>query len=146
MTNDRPGVAEHGSGDAAEWVVRASKAFLPGKGFVVDSVVHVRGATIAWVGDRSAAEARPELADVPTLTFDDATITPGLIDSHTHLTFSGEAWARDQVESESDLEQLSRAVGHAQHALAHGVTTVVDCGARGLTTHALRAALADLQR
>jgi imidazolonepropionase-like amidohydrolase len=143
VTNGRPGVVEHGAGDADEWVVRASKAFLPGKGFVVDAVVHVRGGTIAWVGDRAAAEAHSELAEVPTLTFDDATITPGLIDSHTHLTFSGGTRARDQVESESDLAQLSRAVGHAQHALAHGVTTLVDCGSRGLTTHALRDALAD---
>jgi imidazolonepropionase-like amidohydrolase len=44
--------------------------------------------------------------------------------------------------AESDLDQLARAVGNAQHALVHGITTLVDCGARGLTTHALRDAFA----
>jgi imidazolonepropionase-like amidohydrolase len=143
VTIGRPGAPENVAGDAHEWVVRATKAFLPGQGFVGDAAVHVRGGTIAWVGEHAEAAARPELVDVPTLTFEGATLAPGLIDSHTHLTFSGGSRAREQVESESDLEQLARAVGHAQHALAHGVTTLVDCGARGLTTHALRDAVAD---
>jgi imidazolonepropionase-like amidohydrolase len=125
-------------GDADEWVVRASRGFLPGTGFVVDCVVHIRGAHIVWVGHRDASGARPDLSDVDTVAFDDATLTPGLIDSHTHLTFSGGSSVPEQLAAESDLELLARAAGNAQHALAHGVTTLVDCGARGLTTHALR--------
>jgi imidazolonepropionase-like amidohydrolase len=142
VTNRRRVVADGPPVGADEWVVRASRGFLPGTGFVSDCVVHVRGSTIVWVGDRAAAAARPELSGIETVTFDRATLTPGLIDSHTHLTFSGDHAVRDQVRSESDLDQLTRAVGNAQHALAHGVTTLVDCGARGLTTHALRDAFA----
>lgn len=142
MTQGRLDVADRSPASASEWVVRVPRAFLPGTGFVADCVVHVRGSTIVWVGDQAAARARRELSGVDTYTFDRATLTPGLIDSHTHLTFSGDSAVRDRLVAESDLDHLTRAVGNAQHALAHGITTLVDCGARALTTHALRDAIA----
>jgi imidazolonepropionase-like amidohydrolase len=130
------------SSDAArEWVVRASRGLVPGAGFVADCEVLVRGGVIAWVGHRDVAGARPDLSGVETMTFDEATLVPGLIDSHTHLTFSGGTSVDRWMAGQSDLALLAHAAGRAQHALAHGVTTLVDCGSRALTVHELRDAV-----
>jgi imidazolonepropionase len=52
--------------------------------------VAVRGETIAWIGPSSALDRSVELApDVRRVDASGCTVTPGFIDSHTHLIFGG---------------------------------------------------------
>jgi imidazolonepropionase-like amidohydrolase len=71
----------------------------------------------------------------------EVTLLPGLIDMHTHLTLDPEANDITDILSESDECILLRAVGHAQAALAAGVTTVCDCGASNRLIFPLREAI-----
>ncbi|HQJ35540.1 MAG TPA: amidohydrolase family protein [Rhodoglobus sp.] len=67
----------------------------------------------------------------PVLDVPGASLLPGMIDSHVHLTFSADAQLVENVVRETAPAQLARAAGNAQRALASGITTAVDCG--GLT-------------
>jgi imidazolonepropionase-like amidohydrolase len=99
---------------------------------------------IEWVGT-SAAAPRPEAARVVELG--PATLLPGLIDSHVHLSFDAgpdHAAVRAVLESEEPYGLLpARALRNAQMALLSGVTTVRDCGAKGLVALRVRDAIAD---
>jgi imidazolonepropionase-like amidohydrolase len=71
-------------------------------------------------------------------------LVPGLIDSHVHLNFSAEAdhdVVRQTLAAESDVELMARSIGNAQAHLRSGVTTVRDCGGRGLSPLAVRDAI-----
>ncbi len=89
-----------------------------------------------------AVEARSNLpAD---RSFSGCTILPGFIDTHVHLTFGAldsHAEVVRQETEESDQVLLARAIGNAQAALRAGVTTLRDCGGRGLITLAARDAI-----
>jgi len=84
------------------------------------------------------------VASTADISFPGCTILPGLIDTHVHLTFgaldSHEAVVR-QVTTEPEPILLARAIGNAQAALRAGVTTLRDCGGRGLLTLAVRDAI-----
>jgi len=73
-----------------------------------------------------------------------ATVTPGLVDSHVHLVFDhgpDSAAIRHTVQS-SDLATLTLlAARNAMACLRAGVTTVRDCGDRGLVTLRVRDAI-----
>jgi len=77
---------------------------------------------------------------VQLLDCSDKTVIPGLIDAHVHLTFS--AGETRQVLAREGNERLAiRALGNAQQALRAGVTTMRDCGGRGLVTLCVRDAI-----
>jgi len=71
----------------------------------------------------------------------DCTLLPGLIDSHPHLLFSAGDQALEDALHDSDEIMLLRGVANAQAELRCGVTTVRDCGGRGLLTLRLREAV-----
>ena len=97
-------------------VVRAARLADPATGTMrQDVVVTVRGDRIEEVQD--AARFRPRAGD-QVHDLGDATLIPGLIDAHVHLTIGGPPPAA------------------AAAALRAGITTVVDLGAR--TTEVLR--------
>lgn len=76
----------------------------------------------------------------------DATVLPGLIDTHVHLTFNAAAnheIVRRAVTEESDARLALRALANARAHLASGVTTVRDVGGRGFVTLAVRDAVRD---
>jgi imidazolonepropionase-like amidohydrolase len=80
------------------------------------------------------------------LDLGDATVLPGLIDTHVHLTFSAGSShdvVRRTLAEESDARLALRAVGNAQAHLAGGVTTVRDVGGRGFVTLVVRDAVRD---
>lgn len=134
-----PGTAAGPAAEAtAQRVLRADVAFLPGRGFVRDVSVVIADGRIAAVheGDVSASDGEP----VTVLA--GKTLIPGLIDSHVHLTFSGSAAVLEDVTDASDLALAMLAVHNAQLALARGVTTVADCGARGAVAIVARDAVA----
>lgn len=73
----------------------------------------------------------------------DATLLPGLIETHVHLTVHARAAATveaviDQLVTDDDWTIAIRAVQAAQACLGVGITTVRDCGARGLVVLRLR--------
>ncbi|MCC2671950.1 MAG: amidohydrolase family protein [Armatimonadetes bacterium] len=75
-----------------------------------------------------------------------ATVLPGLIDTHVHLTFNAgpnHDVVRRAVEQESDARLALRSIANAQAHLAGGVTTVRDVGGRGFVTLSVRDAVRD---
>ncbi|ETX03800.1 MAG: hypothetical protein ETSY2_32525, partial [Candidatus Entotheonella gemina] len=58
----------------------------------------------------------------------DVTLMPGLINMHTHMSFSGSATVFADHQTESVETKLIRSVENLKMALRTGVTTVRDCG------------------
>jgi imidazolonepropionase-like amidohydrolase len=114
---------------------------------VRDGVVIIEDQKIRYAGPAAGAPA----VDVPAeqrLDAPDGTVLPGLIDSHVHLTFNARTEATspaviEQIVTDDDWMIAIRAVQAAQAALAAGVTTVRDCGAKGLVTLRLRDLIAE---
>ena len=72
---------------------------------------------------------------------DDATLLPGLINMHTHMSFSaGDTVFHDAVHDSHDL-RIMRATHNLREALACGTTTVRDCGTLNPVAFALRDAV-----
>jgi imidazolonepropionase-like amidohydrolase len=105
-----------------------------------DAAVLVDGSRIAavWHGGAASEVSLPS-ANVRELRFPNASILPGLIDCHTHLTFglSGRSY-EDFMEGETDDMMLVRGVQNSRALLTSGVTTVRDCGARNDVAQRLR--------
>lgn len=106
------------------WAIRAGRVLQPDGAVARGLDVVVRDGLIEAV----VPSARTAQADLPVLAVPDASLLPGLIDSHVHLTFSSDAQLVEHILRESVAVQLARATGNAQRALASGITTAVDCG------------------
>lgn len=94
-----------------------------------DAAVMIDGTTIAWVGP--AADLPAEHGAVVDHG-DDATILPGLIDTHVHLAFDGSAKPVEVMLAADDLERYTIMLRSARELLSAGVTTARDLGAPGL--------------
>ena len=73
------------------------------------------------------------------------TLLPGFIDAHVHLNFNAGPTNEDVIATlarENEAQLALRAIANAQDALRAGVTTVRDCGGRGLVTFSVRDAVA----
>lgn len=84
---------------------------------------------------------RDELREGAVLDAGWATVLPGLIDSHCHLTFSAagnHAEVRSLLAAESAAELTARAIANAQAHLSGGVTALRDTGGPGLLTLRIR--------
>lgn len=97
--------------------------------------VLIEGDRIRAVGSHLDAPAGATQIDLPT-----ATITPGLIDCHVHLSDAGLADASVQDRDPSALRVL-RMAEHARRTLLAGFTTVRDVGGRDHLEFALRRAV-----
>ena len=93
-------------------------------------VVMVRGEKIAYAGP--AADLK-QPSDAKVIDLKGCTLTPGLIDAHTHLLLHpyDEAKWEDQVSKEPLAERISRATVHARANLLSGFTTIRDLGTEG---------------
>ncbi len=123
-------------------VVRAARLF-DGKAEALrrDAVVVVRGDRIEAVGSGLAAPAGARVIDLG-----DATLLPGFIDAHTHLTGeSSTNWYRDAVLRlrRGVPEKAIRATELARKTLLAGFTTVRDVGAGDFVDVALGNAIED---
>lgn len=102
-------------------------------------VLHEGGQAVVADGDRIAytgplAGLPPLPPDTPREDLGDATLLPGLIDVHAHVTFgTGNRTYEQVMDGDSDVLMMLRGVHNLQRHLAAGVTTLRDCGARGRT-------------
>src|SRR6266516_1715395 len=103
--------------------------------------VVVDGNTITAVGPQAdLADSTGRFAQVLDLGAE-ATVLPGLINMHTHMSFSSGDSIFDDHQRESYETKLIRAVTNVQAALRTGVTTVRDCGTLHGIAFAVRAAV-----
>jgi len=129
-------------------------------GLVPDGAVAVADRRVAWVGQDRDLEAAVDLEGVAVLDARGGLVTPGLVDSHTHLVFAGEragefalrisgksyldvalagggiAATTRATRAASDAALLGGALGRARRLLAQGVTTLEVKSGYGLTVEA----------
>jgi imidazolonepropionase-like amidohydrolase len=118
-----------GAADQATIVLKAARMFDgKSKALVPNGVVIVQGNKIVDVGSNLAAPN-----DAQVIDFGDATICPGFMDGHTHLTmdFSGDYNTRRLHELDLNVsEQAIKATTYARATVEAGFTTVRDLGSR----------------
>ena len=118
--------------------IRAAHLVDPVQGKRLDDVVVlVEGDRVAKVGSGLAVPTGWETVDLGG-----ATLLPGLIDVHTHLTSQSGNYYEDQFRR-SPIDIAVRAHVYARRTLEAGFTTVRDVGAPELVDVALRNAIAD---
>src|SRR6266498_1065016 len=115
-------------------VLKAARLF-DGKSnaFVQNAVVVVQGDKIVYAGSNLPI---PSVAQV--IDLGDATLAPGFMDAHTHLTadFSGNYNERRLQQLDLNVsEQAIRATAFARATVEAGFTTVRDMGSRFVASH-----------
>ncbi len=108
---------------------------------VPDGVVVVRDGRIVAAGSGLAAPEGARMLDLG-----DATLLPGFIDAHTHLSFeAGKDWYRETVAGlrRPATEQAILASAYARRTLMAGFTTVRDVGSSDYVDVGLRNAIAE---
>ncbi|MBT6277013.1 MAG: amidohydrolase family protein [Chromatiales bacterium] len=94
-----------------------------------DMYVEVTDGNVTAVGPRQTLSADlSHLATPPVELPDDTTLLPGLINMHTHLSFSALPTVFADALAESDATKMIRIVQNMRAALEVGITTVRDCG------------------
>jgi imidazolonepropionase len=126
-------------------------------GLVPGGAVAIDDRRIAWVGRDRDLDAAVDLGGARVLDAGGGLVTPGLVDSHTHLVFAGEragefalrcsgksyldvalsgggiAVTTRATRAASDAQLLDAAVARARRLLAQGVTTIEVKSGYGLT-------------
>src|SRR4051812_34688921 len=118
--------------------VKAARMFDARKGAIVQpGMVVADGERITQVGGEAPAGAQ-------VIDLGDATLLPGLIDAHTHLTFeAGASWYRDTMDQllRWPTEQAQYGAEYARRTLDAGFTTVRDLGSGEFLDLGLRNAI-----
>ena len=104
------------------------------------AAILLEGSTVRQLGTAETVHA-PEGASVQEIDYGDATILPGLVDSHVHLNGIGDGRAGDELVTLPDEVLTVQAAQNARRHLYSGVTTLRDCGAKNSTTFMLRQAV-----
>jgi len=100
----------------------------------------MQGDRITYLGSQDGIRP-PEGARVTRRDYGDATILPGLVDTHTHLVAPGDGTAGDDMAQEDEQILLLRAARNVRTILYSGVTTVRDNGAKNRVAFSLREGL-----
>jgi imidazolonepropionase-like amidohydrolase len=128
---------------APEVVVLKAARLFDGRGdtVIADGMVIVSGGKIQAVGSGLAVPAGAKIVDLG-----DATLLPGLIDAHTHLSGeSSDNWLIDTVSGlrQTVAESAIRATDNARRILMAGFTTVRDVGSQDFIDVGLRNSIRD---
>ena len=124
-------------------IVRAPRLFdAAGRSYTDGASVWIAGDRISAVYGREAPATPP---NVELIDISDATILPGLMDSHVHLMYGtahrmqGPKSYHNVNEEDSDALMLLRAVRNGYlHEFKSGVTAMRDAGARNRITFDLK--------
>ena len=124
------------------YVLKAARLF-DGKSnaLVAPGLVVVTDGKIAGVGTKATPPSGAEIVDLG-----DATLMPGFIDAHTHLTsMYSEDWKQNTLDTlqKTVAEQALDASANARVTLMAGFTTVRDVGSRDYLDVGLRNAIRD---
>ena len=104
------------------------------------AAILLEGNAVRQIGTAETVHA-PEGASVQEIDYGDATILPGLVDSHVHLNGIGDGRAGDELVTLPDEVLTVQSAQNARRHLYSGVTTLRDCGAKNSTTFMLRQAV-----
>ena len=104
------------------------------------AAILLEGSAVRQIGTAETVHA-PEGASVQEIDYGDATILPGLVDSHVHLNGIGDGRAGDELVTLPDEVLTVQSAQNARRHLYSGVTTLRDCGAKNSTTFMLRQAV-----
>lgn len=116
-------------------MVRARRVFTAtGAPAIRDGAVAFHNGTITFVGP-AAAMSTPAAGVVD---FGDATILPGFVDAHAHLSLPADGRSYEDLHAGPDEPLLRAGLANARRHLSCGVTTVRDNGARGQLGFAIR--------
>lgn len=93
---------------------------------VVDGAVVIEGETIAWVGRRGELAEKHRAPGYRQVDAPGRSITPGLIDGHTHISF-GNARSEEELALYTPVEYRTlKAAANARRVLQAGVTSAFD--------------------
>lgn len=110
------------------------------EGGIRDGVVEVTGERIVGVG--SYDEVKDRIGPDDTLVdYGACTLLPGLVDSHAHMTLTGDGATYEQQATDPDEMMSLISVSNLQRHLASGVTTVRDNGGRNRVVFVVREAI-----
>jgi imidazolonepropionase-like amidohydrolase len=137
-----PGYGQEQKPASKTYVLKAARMFDGrSNALTTPGVVVVTGGRIAGVGTSAAIPAGAE-----TIDLGDATLLPGFIDAHTHLTFmyvEDFKQARLDTLQKTVAEMTLDATANARVTLMAGFTTVRDVGSSNYMDVGLRNAIAD---
>lgn len=128
--------------DDTQFTILRAARLIDGNGgpAAEQAAVLLENDTIRQIGTHETVHA-PEGAAVRELDYGDASILPGLVDSHVHLIGIGDGRAGDELVTLPDEVLTVQAAQNVRRHLFSGVTTVRDCGAKNRTTFLLRDAV-----
>lgn len=109
---------------------------------VPNAAVLIEDGRIAQIAAADAIPLAPDDA-VDVIEVSGGSIMPGFIEMHSHIHCSAELDAYTHITTESDEVFLMRAVGAVRSALASGVTTMRDLGARNQVAFPIKQAIDD---
>jgi imidazolonepropionase-like amidohydrolase len=137
-----PGYGQDHKPASKTYVLKAARLF-DGKSnsLVTPGLVVVTGGKIVGVGSAASIPAGAEVIDLG-----DATLLPGFIDAHTHLTMSySDDFRKEELDrlQKTVAEQALEASVNARVTLMAGFTTVRDVGSRDYLDVGLRNAIRD---
>lgn len=133
-----PGAAQEEGASGPPVAVRAARLVDPGGDAAIeDAVVVIRGGRIEAAG-RAGAVAVPD--DARVVDLGSATLLPGLIDVHVHLT-SGQEPYYEGLFRRSPIDDAVVAHRHARATLEAGFTTIRNVGAPEFVDVALKRAI-----
>jgi imidazolonepropionase-like amidohydrolase len=110
-----------------------------GRGTIEDGAVAVEGSRLVAVGP--AAEVTAGVPPAAIETHPEATLLPGLVDAHAHLTLAADRRTYEQMVLDPDEMMALVSVRNLQRHLACGVTTLRDNGGRNRVTFIVREAI-----
>ena len=135
-------MASETSGSGAGFLVRARRLVTGDGGVVIDNgALHVVDGRIAAVLDAAAAARVIGHHPDPVLDYGEATLLPGLVDAHCHITLTGDGSTYEEQVLDPDEMMSLIAVSNLQRHLAHGVTTIRDNGRRNRVVFVVREAI-----
>ncbi len=120
--------------------VRAARVITAtSRGTIDDGVVEIDGDRIVDVAP--TRELGDAVAGAAVEHYAGATLLPGLVDAHAHLTLSADRRSYEQMALDPDEMMALVSIRNLQRHLASGVTTLRDNGGRNRTTFIVREAI-----